>query len=335
MDIRVWLEYPYTMIIVTGAAGFIGSAFIAKLNAEGITDILAVDASDAPGRHQNLANKRLIGFEDKSDFIKRVAEKNLPEGIRAIVHMGACSSTTERNVEYLRQNNTQYTQTLASYCVANSIRFIYASSAATYGDGAHGYSDDENTIDALKPLNPYGDSKQAFDRWARDNGLLNSIVGLKFFNVYGPNEYYKGDMASIAWKAFNTIKATGSFSLFKSYHPKYQDGEQMRDFVYVKDCCDVMWWLLRNPSVNGIYNVGSGRARSWNDLLSAVFLAMEVPRSIRYIEMPDSLKNQYQYFTEAPMTKLHHAGYTHPMSSLEVGVTDYIREHLRKPDKHW
>ncbi len=323
------------MIVVTGAAGFIGSAFIAKLNAEGLTDILAVDAADAPGREPNLANKRIRGFEDKSAFINQITSDKLSRGIEAIVHMGACSATTERNVEYLRQNNIEYTRELARYCLSNQIRFIYASSAATYGDGAHGYSDDERTIDALKPLNPYGDSKQIFDLWARDNGLLNSIAGLKFFNVYGPNEYYKGDMASIAWKAFNTIKATGSFSLFKSYHPKYKDGEQMRDFVYVKDCCDVMWWLLKNPSVNGLYNVGSGRARSWNDLLAAVFKAMELPENIKYIEMPESLRNQYQYFTEAPMSKLRSAGYTKPMSSLEEGVSNYIRQHLLSSDKHW
>lgn len=335
VDIAVGLEYPHPMIIVTGAAGFIGSAFIAKLNAEGCSDILAVDAADAPGRVNNLANKRIHGFQDKADFIADVEASKLPQGISAIVHMGACSATTERNVEYLRVNNVEYTKTLARYCVERQIRFIYASSAATYGDGAHGYSDDESSIDAFKPLNPYGDSKQIFDLWARDNGFLDKIVGLKFFNVYGPNEYYKGDMASIAWKSFNTIRATGYFSLFKSYHPKYKDGEQMRDFVYVKDCCDVMWWLIQNPSVNGIYNVGSGRARSWNDLLGAVFKAMELPRNIQYIEMPDSLKNQYQYFTEAPMTKLHNAGYTRPMSSLEDGVTDYIQKHLLSGDKHW
>jgi len=335
VDIPVWLEYPHTMIIVTGAAGFIGSAFVAKLNAEGVSDILAVDAADAPGRVNNLANKRIHGFQDKSDFIADVEADNLPQGVTAIVHMGACSATTERNIEYLRVNNVEYTKTLARYCVERQIRFIYASSAATYGDGAHGYSDDESAIDAFKPLNPYGDSKQLFDLWARDNGFLEKIVGLKFFNVYGPNEYYKGDMASIAWKAFNTIRATGSFSLFKSYHPKYKDGEQMRDFVYVKDCCDVMWWLVRNPSVNGLYNVGSGRARSWNDLLTAVFQAMNAPRNIQYIEMPDSLKNQYQYFTEAPMTKLRKAGYTRPVSSLEDGVTDYIQKHLLAADKHW
>ncbi len=323
------------MIVVTGAAGFIGSAFIAKLNAEGLTDILAVDAADAPGREPNLANKRIRGFEDKSAFINQITSDKLSRGIEAIVHMGACSATTERNVEYLRQNNIEYTRELARYCLSNQIRFIYASSAATYGDGAHGYSDDERTIDALKPLNPYGDSKQIFDLWARDNGLLNSIAGLKFFNVYGPYEYYEGVMASIAWKAFNTIKATGSFSLFKSYHPKYKDGEQMRDFVYVKDCCDVMWWLLKNPSVNGLYNVGSGRARSWNDLLAAVFKAMELPENIKYIEMPESLRNQYQYFTEAPMSKLRSAGYTKPMSSLEEGVSNYIRQHLLSSDKHW
>jgi ADP-L-glycero-D-manno-heptose 6-epimerase len=323
------------MIIVTGAAGFIGSAFIAKLNVEGISDILAVDAADAPGRLGNLANKRILGFQDKSDFIADVEAGRPPAGVTTIVHMGACSATTERNVEYLRVNNVEYTKTLASYCVDRQIRFIYASSAATYGDGAHGYSDDESGIGVLRPLNPYGESKQIFDLWARDNGLLDKIAGLKFFNVYGPNEYYKGDMASVAWKAFNTIRASGSFSLFKSYHPQYKDGEQMRDFVYVKDCCDVMWWLLKNPSVNGLYNVGSGRARSWNDLLSALFQAMGEPLNIQYIEMPNSLRSQYQYFTEAPMTKLQRAGYTRPMSSLEEGVSDYIRNYLLAPDKHW
>ena len=323
------------MIIVTGGAGFIGSAFVAKLNAQGITDITIVDELTSNARAKNLANKRYSHYVGKQEFIESVKSNSLQSGVTAIVHLGACSSTTEKNLEYLRENNFNYSRILAEYCIAHNIRYIYASSAATYGDGAHGYNDDVARLEDLKPLNPYGDSKQMMDLWARDQGVLSKIVGLKFFNVYGPNEYYKGHMASVAWKAFNTINETGSFSLFKSHRPDYKDGEQMRDFVYVKDCCDIMWWLLNNPSVNGLFNIGSGKARSWNDLLKALFTAMKKPVSITYIDMPKDLQAQYQYFTEAPMQKLRAAGYTAPLHTLEEGVTDYVTQHLSKPDQHW
>ena len=323
------------MIIVTGGAGFIGSAFVAFLNSQGITDILVVDELNSNARAKNLANKKFTDYLGKQEFIEAVRKDALPANVTAIVHLGACSSTTEKNLEYLRENNFEYSKTLAEYCVAKNIRYIYASSAATYGDGAQGYSDDVSKLEQLKPLNPYGDSKQMMDLWAKSEGLLSKIVGLKFFNVYGPNEYYKGHMASVAWKAFNTIKDTGSFSLFKSHRPDYKDGEQMRDFVYVKDCCAIMWWLIQNPTVNGLFNIGSGKARSWNSLLTALFNAMGKPVQISYIEMPADLQNQYQYFTEAPMDKLLAAGYKGKLHTLEEGVTDYVTNHLMKQDQHW
>lgn len=323
------------MIVVTGGAGFIGSAFIAKLNSEGVRDILVVDEDTVRDTSKNLDNKAFLQFVNKNDFLERIQADKFPRPLRAIVHMGACSSTTEQNREYLRVNNLEYTKTLAEYATKKDLRFIYASSAATYGDGSQGFEDNERKLDLLKPLNPYGESKHLFDLWARDNGLLQKIVGLKFFNVYGPNEYHKGDMASVVWKAFNSIQTTGSFSLFKSYHPDYKDGEQKRDFVYVKDCCNVMSWFLQHPFTNGIFNVGSGKASSWNELIQAVFAAVSKPANIRYIEMPEALKGQYQYFSEAPMKKLASAGYTQPFSPLKRGVADYVKQHLLKSDKHW
>jgi len=211
---------------------------------------------------------------------------------------------------------------------------VYASSAATYGDGALGYEDDIQELLTLRPLNPYGYSKHFVDLWGKRLGILDKMVGLKFFNVYGPNEYYKGDMSSVAWKAFHKIKEVGSFSLFKSHRPDYKDGEQKRDFVYVKDCCNVMWWLLNNKKVNGLYNVGSGKARTWNDLVTAVLTSMGLPVNIEYIPMPPQLINQYQYFTEAPMKRLVSAGYTTPFYTLEEGVRDYITNYLLKDDPH-
>jgi ADP-L-glycero-D-manno-heptose 6-epimerase len=323
------------MIVVTGASGFIASAYIAELNGRGVNDILAVDNSDLPHQTALLGNKKITSFVNRHDFISQLRADKLPSNISAIVHLGACSSTTERNLDYLRETNIDYTKSIIEYCVSKDIRCLYASSAATYGDGAHGYGDDESIIERFKPLNAYGDSKQIVDLWAREKGYLSNVVALKFFNVYGPNEYFKGDMASIAWKAFNTITQTGSFSLFKSHRPDYKDGEQMRDFVYVKDCCKVMSWLLDNKQVNGIYNVGSGRARSWNDLLKAIFLSMGREPAIKYIDMPESLRNQYQYYTEAPIEKLRAAGYTAPISSLEDGVRDYITRHLMRPEMVW
>jgi ADP-L-glycero-D-manno-heptose 6-epimerase len=232
-------------------------------------------------------------------------------------------------------NNVRYSQTLAEYAIARGIRFIYASSAATYGDGELGYDDDLNNIEQLQPLNGYGYSKHLFDLWAKRLGLTNKIAGLKFFNVYGPNEYYKGDMASVVWKAYNKIQETGSFSLFRSHRPDYKDGEQKRDFVYVKDCCEVMWWLINTPSVNGLFNLGTGNARTWNDLVTAVFSSLKQTPNISYIDMPTQLVNQYQYFTEAPMSRLLSAGYPKPLTSLEAGIQDYVENHLSKSDRHF
>jgi ADP-L-glycero-D-manno-heptose 6-epimerase len=323
------------MIVVTGGAGFIGSAFVAKLNQECVKDILIVDEEGSPARQHNLAGKAFSQFVDKGTFLEQVITRKLPKGITGIVHMGACSSTTETNVEYLRRNNFEYTKALAELSLESGARFIYASSAATYGNGELGYDDDVSKLDALKPLNQYGVSKHIFDLWARDNGHLQKIAGLKFFNVYGPNEYYKADMSSVVWKSFNTIMKTGKFSLFRSHRPDYKDGEQKRDFVYVKDCCEVMWWLLNTPSANGLFNVGSGKARSWNDLIAAVFSAMGKPWNVEYIDMPAQLRNQYQYFTEASIGKLRAAGYSGKIHTLEEGVADYVTSYLTPPLKHW
>ena len=324
-----------TMIVITGAGGFIGSAFVAKLNEQGIRDIVVVDELDTERFRKNLANKSYTACVDKQDFIAQIRSNSAPTEITAIVHLGACSSTTERNVTFLNENNLEYSKDIISFCIQRDIRCIYASSAATYGDGEHGYSDDESSLEIFKPLNLYGDSKHQCDLWAKETGALARVAGLKFFNVYGPNEYYKGDMASVAWKAFNAISETGEFKLFRSHREDYADGEQKRDFVYVKDCCEVMWWLLQNAAVNGIFNVGSGTARSWNDLLNSVFSAMNREPLITYIDMPENIRNQYQYFTEAPMQKLRKAGYSRPLYSLEAGVKDYIQNHLAKEDRHW
>lgn len=322
------------MIVLTGGAGFIGSAFLSKLNAEGVRDVLVVDDLGCTAKWQNLLGKSFREYIHKDTFIEALEAGRYSNAIKAIVHLGACSSTTETNVDYLMRNNTDFTRRLALYATTGEVRFIYASSAATYGNGSYGYDDDANLLLGLRPLNAYGFSKHVFDLWAKDAGLLKRIVGLKFFNVYGPNEYYKGEMSSVAWKAFGKIRETGKFSLFKSHRPEFLDGEQKRDFVYVKDCCDVMWWLLNTPAVSGIFNLGSGKARSWNDLVGSVFSALNIPKNIDYISMPEPLRKQYQYFTEAPMERLRQAGYTKTMTSLEDGVRDYVVTHLLASDPH-
>lgn len=323
------------MIIVTGAAGFIGSAFVRKLNNEGIRDILVVDNLASTQKWKNLVKKSFRDYLHKDQFLSMLKSDSLPSTVDAIVHLGACSATTEGNIDYLMVNNVKYTQTIAEFAIARDIRFIYASSAATYGDGDYGYDDDLDKIEQLQPLNGYGYSKHLFDLWAKRLGLFNKIAGLKFFNVYGPNEYYKGEMASVVWKAFNKIQESGSFSLFKSYRPDYKDGEQKRDFVYVKDCCDVMWWLLNTPKANGLFNLGSGNARTWNDLVQAVFTALNKPVNIQYVDMPSKLVNQYQYFTEAPMQRLIAAGYSQKLHQLEDGILDYVTNHLLQRDIHY
>jgi ADP-L-glycero-D-manno-heptose 6-epimerase len=305
-------------IVVTGAAGFIGSAFVRKLNDEGVIDIAIVDEFGSSEKWKNLLGKR-----------------SLPFSVSAIVHLGACSDTTERNVDFLFRNNVAYSQELATYGIEHGIRFIYASSAATYGSGENGYSDDESALLTLTPLNPYGFSKYLFDVWLTEKNWLDRCLGVKFFNVYGPNEYHKGFTASLVSKAVHQIRETGTLQLFRSHRSDFADGEQKRDFIYIKDCCDALWWMLNNPSVNGIFNLGSGQARSWNELAAAVFSAMDRSPSIAYIDMPDSIRNQYQYFTEAPMAKLRAAGFSHSFRTLETAVDDYVRGYLNPVQRYW
>ena len=316
------------MIIVTGAAGFIGSCFVKALNEEGITDLILVDELGVSDRWKNLLGKRFLSYLHKDDFLEQVKKDKLPHAITAIIHLGACSSTLERDVDYLYRNNYLYSKTVCEFALQRGVQFMYASSAATYGDGALGYSDEHDLIPSLKPLNPYGFSKQLFDLWAYENNLLDKITGLKFFNVYGPNEYHKGDMRSVVIKSFEQIKREGSVKLFKSYKPEYAHGEQKRDFLYVKDCCSVMSYLLKNPSVSGIFNIGSGKAESWNTLVDSVFKALEEPVQIEYIEMPESIRDQYQYFTEAPLSKLRKAGYNESFRSIKDGAKDYVLNYL-------
>ena len=322
------------MIIVTGGAGFIGSAFVWKLNQEGIDDIVIVDELGTDDKWKNLVNRHFVAYIHKDDFLQMICADKVPLKISAIVHMGACSSTTERDADYLWSNNYLYTSTLAKWTLKRGIRFIYASSAATYGDGTQGFSDDHGKISRLRPINMYGYSKQVFDLWVLRNSLEKKIAGIKFFNVFGPNEYHKADMASVIFKAFHQIKETGKVKLFKSYKKEYKDGGQLRDFVYVKDCVKAMWWLFNNPKANGIFNLGTGNARTWNDLIKAVFAAMKKKTNIEYIEMPEALRNQYQYFTEAQMTKLKKAGCPVKFSSLEDSVRDYVVNYLQEDDPY-
>jgi ADP-L-glycero-D-manno-heptose 6-epimerase len=318
------------MIVVTGGAGFIGSALVHGLNQKGIEDIWLVDDIDHPKKQKNLDTLNYARWVGKDNFLKEVTEL---KACSAILHMGACSSTTETDEVYLRKNNFEYTQTLAKYCLKKDVRFIYASSAATYGSGEKGYSDDESILETLTPLNLYGYSKQWFDLWAKEVGVLKTIVGLKYFNVFGPNEYHKGHMQSMVRKGFLQARDAGSLSLFKSYKPGYEDGEQERDFLYVRDAVAMTLFFLECKDIGGIFNVGSGKARNWNDLASAVFQALNKKLKIKYIEMPESIRNQYQYHTCAAMEKIRSVGYTESITSLEEGVSDYIKNYLI-PDTH-
>lgn len=322
------------MIVVTGGAGFIGSACLWRLNQEGIKDILVVDDLDRSDKWKNLVNRQYEHYLDHQEFLALVKQDQVPGSIEAVIHMGACSATTERDSDYLMRNNYQYTRTLAEWAIKKNIRFIYASSAATYGDGQMGYLDDEVTSLKLKPLNMYGYSKQLFDLWAIRSKMINQIAGLKFFNVYGPNEYHKEDMRSVVHKAFGQIKDKGQVNLFKSYRPDYADGEQVRDFIYVKDVVEVIWWLLKNSGINGLYNLGTGHARSWKDLAYAVFTAMAKAVNIEFVDMPEHLKDRYQYRTEASMDKLRQAGFSKEFKTLEDGICDYIQSYLIKDDPY-
>ncbi|HZW40222.1 MAG TPA: ADP-glyceromanno-heptose 6-epimerase [Ignavibacteriaceae bacterium] len=317
------------MIIVTGGAGFIGSAIVWRLNTRNITDILIVDELGTTDKWKNLVGLKYSDYINKTEFIENI-KLGVNYDAEAIIHMGANSSTTERDADHLMSNNFEYTKTLAQYCVENNVRFIYASSAATYGDGNLGFVDDENKLETLRPLNMYGYSKALFDIWAKNNKMLDKIVGIKYFNVYGPNEYHKGDMRSVVHKAYQQILETGKVVLFKSDRPDYKDGEQKRDFVYVKDAVDMTLYFLDNKNKNGIYNVGSGNARTWNDLVGAIFTAIGKKKNIEYIDMPKHLAAKYQYFTQAELGKIKAAGYASPVTSLEEGVGDYVKNYLIK-----
>ncbi len=322
------------MIVVTGGAGFIGSAVVWKLNTHGFDDIVVVDSLGVSEKWKNLVNSRFVDYLDKDDFLELVLDDEVPFEVEAIVHMGACSSTTERDADYLVENNYHYTARLAEWAVEKNIHFIYASSAATYGDGSVGFSDDDGVSAGLRPINMYGYSKQLFDLWVLRKRLEEKTVGIKFFNVFGPNEYHKGDMRSVIHKSFRQIRETGKVRLFKSHRPDFRDGEQKRDFIYVKDCAEVIWWFLENRDVAGIFNLGTGRARTWNDLTKAVFAAMGKEPRIEYIEMPESIRRQYQYFTEAKMDKLLSVGCPVHTSSLEDAVSDYVVNYLGKDERY-
>lgn len=316
------------MIIVTGGAGFIGSCVVRELNNRGIEDIVIVDHIAQTDKWMNLRNKKYIKYVNRDEFLQELPSYS--GKVSHIIHMGACSATTEKDFDFLYKNNLEYTQALWKFSTENQISFIYASSAATYGDGAEGFDDNED-INRLRPLNGYGYSKQLFDQWVEKQVLApKQHVGFKFFNVYGPNEYFKGSMASVVFHSFNKITETGEMGLFKSYKEGYEDGGQLRDFVYVKDICKVIMYMIENPKVSGLFNLGTGRARSFYDLAAATFKAMGLKPNIKYIDMPETLRSKYQYYTQAHMDKLREAGYQEDFFSLEDGVQDYVCNYLKK-----
>jgi len=318
------------MWVITGGAGFIGSALLWKLNEEGISDMLIVDRLESDEKWKNLRGRRFTDYLEADDFLERLQAGRLPY-IDGIVHMGACSSTTETNASFLIKNNFEYTKALAQWALAKKKRFVYASSAATYGDGRFGYTTDAATTQKLRPLNIYGYSKQLFDQWAMQRGVLKKLVGIKFFNVYGPNEYHKYDMRSLAAKAFDQVHKEGRIRLFKSYKAEYQDGEQQRDFLYVKDAVNVVYEFMTNRKYGGLYNLGSGKARSWNQLASALFTAMNRPIKIDYVEMPVSIRSKYQYHTQADMSWRKSGK---PFMTLEEGIKDYVQNYLSKENPY-
>lgn len=316
--------------VVTGGAGLIGSATIWGINNQNLENVWLVDwIEDNSLKQKNLKNLQFQRFLDAKIFRELIRDKSpdLSE-VKTIIHLGACSSTTETNEEYLRDNNFLYTQEICEWALENNARFIYASSAATYGDGALGMDDHDEDIKKFKPLNLYGWSKHNFDLLAKERGWLKQIIGLKYFNIYGPNEEHKGDMRSVVSKAYQQISQTGKMSLFKSHRPEYQDGEQKRDFLYIKDAIQMTLWLTQNEKSSGLFNLGNGLARTWLDLGKSIFSALKKEPLIEFVEMPEVLRDKYQYFTQAKIEKLRAQGYSHNLFSLEEAVGDYVSNYL-------
>ena len=307
-----------------------------ELNRAGRDDVLVVDdlESASSGKWKNISGLRYTDITGIEAFSSLLESKRLGK-VEAVIHMGAISSTTEEDADLLLKRNFHYSKSISRFCMESGARLVYASSAATYGDGALGYSDDEENMHRLRPLNMYGYSKQLFDMWARRNGVLEKAAGLKFFNVYGPNEYHKEDMTSVVYKAFQQVRATGRVKLFKSHRPNYADGEQLRDFVYVKDCTAIMQWLLENRGVGGVFNLGTGAARSFRQLVTATFEAMGLKPDIEFIPMPEKLRDKYQYYTQADMQKLKAYGCTVEMTPLKEGVQDYVQHYLQQENPYF
>ncbi|MGD0086872.1 MAG: ADP-glyceromanno-heptose 6-epimerase, partial [Verrucomicrobiota bacterium] len=324
-------DFSDARVLVTGGAGFIGSALVWALNRCGCEHIVVCDRLGTDEKWRNLTPLRFAHYVEADELLPRLQNGALGK-FNFVLHLGACSSTTERDASYLIRNNYEFTKDLAAWSLANRTRFVYASSAATYGDGAAGMADDDARLDTLRPLNMYGYSKHLFDLHARRAGFLDRIVGLKYFNVFGPNEDHKGDMRSVVHKSFGQVRETGVIRLFKSHRPEYRDGEQQRDFLYVKDAVAMTLYLAANEKAGGLFNIGSGKARTWLDLARAVFAALKREPKIEFVEMPEAIRDKYQYFTEANLARLRAAGYAAPVTSLEDAVSDYVGNYL-VPDK--
>ena len=319
-------------ILVTGGAGFIGSALVWALNQRGHSDVVVTDFLGSDEKWKNLVPLKFADYVEAGDFRRHLAQNAAVFGkFSTVFHLGACSATTEKNAAYLADNNYGYTKELAAWSLAQGARFIYASSAATYGDGSEGMDDTNENLFRLRPLNMYGYSKHLFDLYAQRVGWLSRIVGVKYFNVFGPNEDHKGEMRSLVNKAYQQILSSGRVQLFKSHKPEFKDGEQMRDFLYVKDAVEMTIHFAASPSgerAAGLFNLGSGQANTWLTLTRAIFTALGRPPQIEFVDMPEVLRGKYQYFTQADVTKLRAAGYTRAMTPLEDGVRDYVQGHL-------
>lgn len=324
-------DFSDARVLVTGGAGFIGSALVWALNRRGCDNIVVCDILGTSEKWRNLTPLRFADYVEAESLLPRLQNGALGK-FDLVLHLGACSATTEKDATYLIKNNYEFTRDLACWSLASKARFVYASSAATYGDGSAGMDDNESALDTLRPLNMYGYSKHLFDLHARRAGFLGKIVGLKYFNVFGPNEDHKADMRSLVHKSFAQVQAEGVIRLFKSYRKEYEHGEQKRDFLYVKDCVAMTLHLAATPKANGLFNIGSGQARTWIDLSNAVFAALKQKPVIKFIEMPEQIRDKYQYFTQANLLRLRGAGYAAPVTTLENAVFDYVRKYLI-PDK--